>query len=549
MSYDQNIADRLWAGALKQMETGQYPQAIYSAYARWERLRPNNVGFLRWMATNVYKHTKEPKIQERYMEKYHACLFQSPKQNQHELPIAMIKWMMFKIEHSLNESIQTYERSKCLLFGAVEDWLETLNLTERKDMQSIQAPLPIFHAMMILRPSLLDRYLTTVYRCMKLPSPRFANGHLFRKTSSVRSIGFVWLSLNSDPSYKCLKAFVQKLSRLEKVTIYLNDATVSEEVRHCLSPASIKCVGDRTNEEVAEIIYNDEITIMINNFWDRTRGFQLFALRPAPVCINFMGVPGRYLNTELFQYSVSDVYMHEEFTRLNLEHAEKSIILPQYYQIASALSDFTIRKRVALKRIGILARPLKITSREMFVCREILRRCKDLTVVLICSETDLPRVTESAIDNGLLPEYFDRVKTAFQTRSEKYTQVLNSLDLCIDTYSHFGALSTGIEALSIGCPLLSCSGSTLFSCHSQSLLKSIGVDDSLLCEHEQDMIDRIERFVASPQTFSSLCDRVSEGFTKSRINDLDYRTEQFAKMLERVENDYRQGKYEDIVIE
>ena len=541
--YDQNIADRLWAAALKQIESKQHQKAIYSSYDRWEKLRPDNIPFLKWMSANVYQHTGEPKMQEKYMQKLHLLMCKSANEPKIDRIVSEIKWMMFRIEHSLNDSIQSYLQCKLSLNCAIDEWVNYRKMTSTEKSLKCQnmIPLPIFHAMMILEPTSLDRYLNCVYQCFDLPNTSF---DLSRNIS--RKIGFLWLSITTDPSYKCLKAFVKMLNRFEDICIYLDDVDVPTDIQSSLAPVTYKCVKTKTDDEVAQMIYDDGIKILINNFWDRARGFRVFALRPCPVTINFMGVPGRYLNSNIVQYSVTDEVMHDEFAQMQLPHSEKSLVLPQYYQIASALTGYQTRERTSLKRIGIFARPLKISAREMFVCREILKRYTDITLILICSETDLPRVTETAIDNDILPQYFARVSTAFQSRDERYFNVLNSLDLCIDTFSHFGALSTGIEVLSTGCPLISIPGNTLFSCHSQSLLKSVRVDDTLLCRNEQDMIYRIGSFIADQQQYIEICKRIERGFKNSKINDLDYRSRQFSEMLKLVENDYDRGRYEDI---
>lgn len=531
MSYDQNIADRLWAGASKQVAEKQYGSALYRSYRRWERLRPENLGFITWMAEQANKHTGDPRLQLEYMHKRIDLVTKTDKDS----TIALrLKLLIFKIENSLCSSVDEYIETVSDINVMASQWSSIAD----------KAPsLNVFYAMMILRPTVLDAYLTAFYKYRNLKAPKFDHT---RKIG--RKIGFLWLSINTDPSYKCLKPFITALAALEDVCIYFDDVKLSRDVMTKLAPAEIRCIGGKSSEEVAQILYDDKVKILINNFFDRTRGFDVFAMRPCPVALNFMGVPGRYLNPSLFQYAISDRYMVEEFDAHKLKHAERSIIMPRYYQMACSLKDIKPRPRSSVKRIGILGRPLKLTPNEQEVIRRILSKHKHLEVVVVCSETDLPRVTDAMLDNGLLPTYFDRIKTAYQTKSDCFGGVLNSIDLCIDTFSHFGALSTGIEILSTGCPLISVRGPTLFSCHAKSLLMTVGIDDELLCENADDMVDKIDALVLNDERFGDLCSKLSLGLKSSRLNDVDFRAKEFSDMLRVLERDVDAGKLEDIIV-
>lgn len=531
MSYDQNIADRLWAGASKQVADKQYGVALYSSYRRWERLRPENLGFITWMAQNANKHTGDPRLQLEYMYKQHHVV--SKTGDKAADPLRM-KLLMFKIENSLCSSVDDYQET----VRAIND------LAWRWSLVADRAPpLNVFYAMMILQPTVLNAYLKAFYEYKNLKTLKY---DITRKIG--RKVGFLWLSINTDPSYKCLKFFIRSLAALEDVCVYFDDAKVNRDVIMQLAPAEVRCVGGKSSEEVAQMLHDDKIKILINNFFDRTRGFDVFAMRPCPVALNFMGVPGRYLNSNLFQYAISDRYLVEEFDALKLQQAERSIIMPRYYQIACSLKDVTPRPRSSIKRIGILGRPLKLTPNELKVIRRVLSKHDHLEVVVICSESDLPRITDTMLDNQLLPEYFDRIKTAYQTKSECFGGVLNSVDLCIDTSSHFGALSTGIEILSTGCPLISVKGPTLFSCHAISLLKTVGVGDELFCNDSDDMVEKIDGLVVDDKRFGDLCLKLKSGLESSRINDVEFRAQEFSEMLRMLERNIDEGRVEDIIV-
>lgn len=527
-----HIADKLWALAAKEVVGTKAAIAIYNLYPRWELLRKDNPGLLKWMADNCYNKTGDAKLAWAYMKRYESLNSEGEIQQ----IVRKIRSHVFCLEHSLCETVVEYQQVRQSLAENVEKWSQT-----SRDGTAEAKPMSLFYAMMMLSVPVADTYLTAHYRRLNLPK------NVYKYTEvQTRKIGILWLAVKSDPSFRCLESFIRSLSKVEEITIYFDDKQILPEIKEGLGPlVTLVAVGDKTNEQVADLINADKIMILINNFWDRLRGLTVFSLRPAPVAVNFMGVPGRYLNSQCIDYSFTDVFGWTQYR--DIDHVEKSIVLPLYYQVAFPQVCTEQRSTGPAKIFGIFARPLKMTPVEFDICRRVLKISNDVVIKFICKDAGVSELTDALLSNGILPEYLERVSVDYEGDKVKYYDLLKSLDVCLDTVSHWGALTTGLEVLAAGVPLLSMTGDTMFSNHSVSLLSSCGMQHDLLCDSVDHLVYRATRLVWETDHFTRTCNKLQTNLQKSKLFDIDCRCKQFSDALKLIQERYSAGLLPDDV--
>jgi protein O-GlcNAc transferase len=230
----------------------------------------------------------------------------------------------------------------------------------------------------------------------------------------------------------------------------------------------------------AQRIYADGIDILIDLAGHtRDAGLELFALRPAPVQVHYLGYPGT-LGASFLDYIVADE------TVCPVEYlpfvAEQAILLDGTYcpfDTETPLSPLTLTRREAgLPENGIVFccfnAAYKIEPTIFGIWLQLLRQIPGSVLWLVhqrpIERSNLLRAAECA---GIAS---DRLVFSHYMSRERYLSSFRLADLFLDTRWH-NAHTIAADALWQGLPVLTCTGPHWSSRLGASLLRAVGLPE------------------------------------------------------------------------
>jgi predicted O-linked N-acetylglucosamine transferase (SPINDLY family) len=245
----------------------------------------------------------------------------------------------------------------------------------------------------------------------------------------------------------------------------------------------------------AEQIRTDQIDILVDlNGYTKDGLFQLFAMRPAPINVNWLGYPGT-LGTPCHDYIIADDYIVPPGS----EHyySEKVARLPCYQpndRKRVVGTNVPSRTDVGLPENGVVYCSFngtqKITSFTFARWMKILHAVPDSVLWLLkCGENSDAYLMELASQHGI-----DPARLVFADRKGNADHIARYVlaDLFLDTLP-YGAHTTASDALFMGLPVLTLPGRGFASRVCASLVRAAGVPE-FVCETSDEYVQRAIEF-------------------------------------------------------
>jgi len=323
---------------------------------------------------------------------------------------------------------------------------------------------------------------------------------------------------------------VHDRSRVEVFAYYCGpDSTsdlynrISKSVEHW-SP-----INKMNDDEAAAKIAADGIDILVDvNGHTRDARTGVFARRPAPIQVNWLGYPGT-MGTPYHQYIIADDAIVPEGAELY--YSEKVLRLPCYQP-----ND---RKRVVAEGTPTRAEAglpqdafvyccfngtHKITRFHFLRWLEILRRVPHAVLWLLAgSEETQKRLRGFAEANGVAGQ---RIVFAPKMANPDHLARYRLADVFLDT-TPYGAHTTASDALWMGVPVLTAPGLCFASRVCGSLVKAAGLAD-LVCTGMSDYVERAVALAGNPGHLAILKRRLA----LSRDDCMLFNTDFLARNLE-----------------
>jgi predicted O-linked N-acetylglucosamine transferase (SPINDLY family) len=248
-------------------------------------------------------------------------------------------------------------------------------------------------------------------------------------------------------------------------------------------------IAGLSDKQAARRIVCDEIDILID-LGGHTAGAPsaVFALRPAPVIVNWLGYPGS-MGTPHHQYIIADDTIippsYEKY------YSECVVRLPCYQPSdrKRMVARSPSRRDVGLTDDAVVYccfnATKKITPR-MFQCwMAILGRVPNSVLWLLsCDAATDERLRQQAVRHGTSP---DRLLFAERASHAKHLARYPLADLFLDTWP-YGAHTTASDALWMGVPVVTLAGHTFASRVCASLVCAAGLDE-LVCDSPKAYVD------------------------------------------------------------
>ena len=235
-------------------------------------------------------------------------------------------------------------------------------------------------------------------------------------------------------------------------------------------------VRQKSDREVASMLHEMEVDIAVD-----LKGFTgelrtgIFALRPAPIQVNYLGFPGT-MGAEYIDYILVDRWVVPEEERQY--YAEKVVYLPDSYQVND--SKRRIAKRTPSRaKLGLPEKGFvfcsfnnnyKITPFMFDIWMRLLRQVEGSVLWLLEGNAAVVRnLRREAEKRGVSP---DRLIFAPRAKPEDHLARHGLADLFLDTLP-YNAHTTVSDALWAGLPVVTCLGTTFAGRVAASLLNAV----------------------------------------------------------------------------
>ncbi len=209
------------------------------------------------------------------------------------------------------------------------------------------------------------------------------------------------------------------------------------------------------------------------------RRTEIFAARPAPVQVNYLGYPGT-MGAEYIDYIIADRHVIAEAE--SGAYSEKIVYMPHSYQpndSKRAISAMPVaRKDFGLPESGFVFccfnNTFKITPDVFDVWMRLLNAVGGSALWMFCeNEATAENLRAEARRRGVSPE---RLVFANRIPVDEHLGRHRLADLFLDTL-YYNAHTTASDALWAGLPVLTCAGSTFASRVAASLLHAAGLPE------------------------------------------------------------------------
>jgi protein O-GlcNAc transferase len=254
-----------------------------------------------------------------------------------------------------------------------------------------------------------------------------------------------------------------------------DDASVVE--RRVRAAATVHDITSLTHQQTAARIMADGIDILIDLKGHTSAArTEVFALRPAPVQVSWLGFPGT-LGTSFFDYLIADDFIVPAGEERH--YTEAIVRLPGVYQPNDRrrpIAEPKARSAYGLPEdctvFGYLGRVDKISPVVFGDWMEILSRTPRSILWLLAERPEVKAALASeasarGVDAG-------RLRFAGRLPLAEHIARFRVVDLALDTFP-CGSHTTGSEALWASCPLITRAGETFASRVAGSLVRAAGL--------------------------------------------------------------------------
>jgi predicted O-linked N-acetylglucosamine transferase (SPINDLY family) len=359
-------------------------------------------------------------------------------------------------------------------------------------------------------------------------------------------VGFVSSGFNNHPTALLLAELVEHLRDSPlRVTGYATSTDDGGAMRRRLRAAfaGFHEVHDLAPRALAERIRADRIDVLFD-----LRGYgagavsAAFALRPAPVQVNWLAFPGTS-GAPFIDYLFADARCVPPAQRAH--YSESLLRLPHCFQPSDStrrVAEPPPRALLGLPERGVVLASFnnsyKINPEVFGAWLRILGDVPGATLWLLGAPGDAAagHLRDAAAAAGVSP-----ARLVFQPKlaHDAYLALYRHVDLFLDTWP-YGAHTTASDALWAGAPLLTLPGDTFASRVGLSLLHTLGLQ-ALVASDVDDYVARAVRMATQPGMLASLRQRLDLARRDSPLFDMRRFARDFIRAVQAVHARARDG--------
>jgi len=248
-------------------------------------------------------------------------------------------------------------------------------------------------------------------------------------------------------------------------------------------------IGKATDARVAGMIREDGIDILVDLMLHmHPNRLPLFARKPAPVQVTFIGYPGG-TGLKAIDYRLTDPYLDPEGA--DQHYVEKSIRLSRSfwcYDIEGMSLDESppVGPLPALKRgcitFGSLNNPCKINAGVVETWSKVLQGVEGSRLFLLAPRGSFRREILAAFAGQGISA--DRIEFAGRIGRQKYLELYYNIDLGLDTFPYNGH-TTSLDSLWMGVPTVTLVGKTAAGRAGLSQMSNLDLKDFVATTPDQ----------------------------------------------------------------
>ncbi|MGM3175851.1 methyltransferase regulatory domain-containing protein [Dickeya lacustris] len=399
------------------------------------------------------------------------------------------------------------------------------------------------HDISVTAKSLFDEHLAygrRVHNLIDTYKLKFNHGNAIEPNRRLR-IGFVSGDLGEHPVTNFIRPIWDELDK-ETFSIFAYSCFKRN------GSEKLKMVTDKWHDvdmmsdvELAKLINNDEIDILIDlSGHTAYNRLPVFALKPAPIQMSWIGYPGTTGLPEVDYYVINTNMDLPD--SLHAQFIENLIFLPfvKMFEPSELSPDVNELPLLSNKYItfGSLNRPQKINDEMLKVWAEILCSVPNSKMLIgYMPGQELIDIFKEKMNQWGVSS--DRLDFRIKTGIKDYLKMHHEIDMLLDTFPYTGGTTTN-HALWMGVPTLTLIGETLCTMQGLFSASGLGVDDFAAYSIEE-YKEKAIKFSNDPERLSevrrSLRTKISNGIVTGVSQSFF-----FEKMLTKVWEIYCKGE-------
>jgi protein O-GlcNAc transferase len=326
---------------------------------------------------------------------------------------------------------------------------------------------------------------------LAVPEPLMMRSGARRRPPGRIRLGYVSANFKPHADASLIVGLIEHHDRQDfEIIAYSASRDDGSQIRTRLASAFDRFVdvSETSDRDAAQLIHADEIDILVdlNGYTGQART-AIFAYRPAPIQVNYLGFPGT-TGADFIDYIIVDPFVVP--TSQQPFFSERLVHLPDCYQCNDdnrAISEHTpSRAECGLPAEGFVFccfnNAYKITPDFFDIWMRLLNAVPSSVLWLLddnpWARTNLAR---EATARGVAPE---RIIFAPRMPHPDHLARQRLADLFLDTLP-YNAHTTASDALWAGLPIVTCAGETFAGRVAGSLLRAIGLSELVTSSLEE----------------------------------------------------------------
>ena len=347
------------------------------------------------------------------------------------------------------------------------------------------------------------------------------------------AVGFAMTDLveTHDRAHFEIHAYYCGISRTDST-----QARIKSSVDHWLD------INGLSDEQAARRIADDKIDILVDlNGYTKDARTKVFALRPAPINVNWFGYPGS-MGSPYHHYIIADPHI------IPAEHeiyfSEKVMRLPCYQPNDRKRVVANVRPARADERLPdhavvfcCLNGMQKITRRMFEAWMIVLRQVPGSVLWLLTgTEETNARLQQMAEQYGISR---DRLVFAEKKANPEHVARYALADIFLDTFP-YGAHTTAADAMWMGVPVLTVPGRTFASRVCASLVRAAGMGD-LVCSTTEVYVARAIELGRNPDLVAAMKRRMIAVRDSCLLFDTPQLVRHLEDLYRQMREDFKRG--------
>jgi predicted O-linked N-acetylglucosamine transferase (SPINDLY family) len=301
-------------------------------------------------------------------------------------------------------------------------------------------------------------------------------------------------------------------------------------------------ISQMSDKAAAKQILDDRIDILVDlNGYTKDARTKLFALRPAPIIVNWLGFPGS-MGTPYHNYIIADDFIIPPGSEIY--YAEKVLRLPCYQpnDRKRTIAPTPGRADAGLPQDAVVLccfNGMQKISRFTFDRWMAILRGAPRAVLWLLTGSDETneRLRQRAEQQGVARE---RLIFAPRAGNAHHLARYPLADLFLDT-APYGAHTTASDAMWMGVPVLTVPGRAFPSRVCASLVKAAGMDE-LICATPEDYVARAIALANDPAALAALRQKLAANRESCMLFDTNLLVRNLEQLYAQAWRDYVQDQ-------